>query len=290
MRWTLWTAALALAACRYHDLADAPIHGATAEQEAAIRAEMEAFDAAVGPGRTRIAGVWIEELPEGRAGQFLRARRRVELDPEDGLHRDTLVHELCHALDADEDLWKDPLMATLAEGFFDPDYADAPTDPAATRTQRSRQREAFASFCETGAVAAWAQRDRCPDDPPELEAIARFYSDRVYSAFDARPLEPGEVVAGAPAGIEDPRPASPPPGLIGVVDPDLFEGDAEGPFATRALFWLHHLGNSAPRFVAYDADGWATEQVPCALRGQRLVRADGTIWMQRTVGWQRLLP
>ena len=319
---------LAATACRYYPLDEAPIYGASPEVEAAIRSELIAFDDSVGPGRTRISGVWIDDLPDGRSGQVRRGSRKVQLDETLGMRRDTLTHELCHALDADENLWRDPLMEELAEGLFDDDYAHAPTDRVATRSARARQREAFASFCETGAVAAHAMASPCPDDPDELADIASWYASSVFRAWSSSPLTPREPVASPTGSVgivwptedpgvvvvldeddqvfyvdlytgallaEDDHPlldlatTTPPPGLIGLYDHSLVEGTSDGPFAARMTFWLHHLGVSAPRFVGLGSEGWQLEAGDCSLDGERLFPADEAIWMQQSSGWTELV-
>jgi hypothetical protein len=319
----LWL--LSMMGCRYQTLDEVDIHGATAAQEAALRAELLAFDEAVGPGRVRISGVWVEDLPEGRAGLFRRGTRRLSLDERTGLRRDTLVHELCHALDADEDLWRDPLVAELAEGLFDEDYPWAPTDPVATRSKRARQREAFAAFCETSAVAAHALARPCDDDPDDAARVGRFYRDEVFVGLHTTGFHPlrevvtdggiamvwptenpdvvvvlrgteveyVELTTGALVAEESPLlqldTLLPPPGLVGSFDLDRVAGSPEGPFAARMSFWLHHLGHSAPRWVGLGAEGWSTESGACDLVGEQAFAAGGGVWLQHDAGWTELV-
>ena len=96
-------------------LSEVPIRGGTEAQQYEVRAALVEFDAAVGAGRVEVRSVHIRRFADRRTDEELTS------------FRDSVWHELCHALEDDEGITLgEPLIARLREGLFDPAYPRTP--------------------------------------------------------------------------------------------------------------------------------------------------------------------
>lgn len=177
-----WAWAGAIGCASPDSLLELPIRGATAAQEAALRAELAAFEAATGAGRTRVRSVTVADLG-GRRGLWRPIPRRIELSEGEatGDMVRILRHELCHALDFAEGplhLEHDATYTRMAAHLHrtEGDVLGGGDDP-----ERRRKREVFALSCEEGPWMAHAHVQPCPDDDPDLSTIARHLAEVVWT-------------------------------------------------------------------------------------------------------------
>lgn len=275
-------------ACRpLRPLEDTPVLGGTPELRERVRAELAAFDAAVGPGRVELRKVvFVDGGPNVRGDDVAGAYGlgRVELAADDPQVTLTLRHELCHAVHVTDGLLDDPdpLWDEVAAGLFtlDPTYVSA-REAGHYHTADRQRHEAMASFCELGADALAALLDPCPGESPLQVDLARWLLDEVYREVEP----PGPVVDGPITTLDGWSPTEPTvsaadvEGVVAVGDglaADLVGGQRleldvtavpeedpgvrirgvytsipvgypDGPAATRGSSWLHHLQWSAPR-------------------------------------------
>lgn len=191
----------AAAACRPAvPLAEVPVRGATPREEALVRAELAAFEAAVGAGRLTLREVAFVDTIRGDedvAGAYHAGR--VLLTREDR-PTDTLRHELCHAVHQQEDLLRepDPLLDTLAAGLFTGTEVYAEALRHHYRTPRRQREEAMAAFCELGPVVLDALATPCPGEAPLAAEVAAWMASTVYVARP--PAEP--VAPAAPTTLD----------------------------------------------------------------------------------------
>jgi hypothetical protein len=194
-----WVPAVWLVACTPHfDLPDAPIVGASPALRAQLRAELAAFDAAIGPGRIVLREVRVVDQIGGDddiAGGYRNERVHLRID--DPMPTFTLRHELCHAVHVQEDLLRDahPLFDLAAAGLFTGDDTYVAALGGHYRSARRQRTEAMASFCELGPTALDALLTPCPGEAPLAADLAAWMFDHVYTAFEpGPPPEPGPVV------------------------------------------------------------------------------------------------
>ncbi|MEZ4237719.1 MAG: hypothetical protein R3F59_16535 [Myxococcota bacterium] len=184
-------AALALAAgcAQQVPLDEVPVLHGTDAQAATVQRGIAAFEAASGAGRVTLRRIVFDDV-YGALGQYDSVHQRVRLDH--ALHgavlERVLRHELCHALDFQEDLvadpdprWDDQVRTLFRLGAVDTAGLDGP---------RIRRSEAFARYCELGPLVAHALRDPCPEEAPEDTDVFRFLARRVWRASDVPPLPP----------------------------------------------------------------------------------------------------
>ncbi|MEM6925459.1 MAG: hypothetical protein AAF602_00920 [Myxococcota bacterium] len=163
-------------------LPEVPISGGTPAQRAIVETELAAFEEWTGGGRVMLSSIRIRRLRAVLAGKYRVDTPRVFLDDDLGPEQlaNTLRHELCHAVDWQEDLAGRPVpaldvfmdvMADAADErgldrWFDPDEPD------------ELRREIFARACELGPwVAGLAQLG--PDEP--LSAALSWIADEVWT-------------------------------------------------------------------------------------------------------------
>lgn len=193
--------AVPLAGCHRYTLDDVPIVGGTASQREVVRSVLDEFESATGGGRVRLSSVQLEDLQtpskvgSGVAlrGVYQRSTGRIVVDP-DGLERDlpyTVRHELCHALDFQQDLAEDPsgVWGRASEQLAaDPSWT---ADAVAGKDARSRRSEALALFCEGGTHYAHLLSPPCSSDPDGIAEIARALLGQVW--WDPPPLPTAAV-------------------------------------------------------------------------------------------------
>jgi hypothetical protein len=287
---------LLLAACTIPELlADVPIIGGTEEVQAAIRAELAAFDEATGFGRARVSKVRVKDMGD-RTGRHNRVTHTITL------HEDrridflitTLRHELCHALDQQEELSREnvELLDARAEALF---ASDVMRDDLC-KDRSCQRREAIALYCEFGPSVAHTFREPCPSDPEDGQALLQQMAEEVWTNVEPvlPPSRPQPEWASFELGGdgESPRTAgtvsqdavrlswSMAGGFFdirtgeGVEEQELLEGTDEQPPWTPTELWLTggygwvtgpwlgtvtvllHDQGYAERKVWYDGDQW----------------------------------
>lgn len=186
--------AATLAGCRSPvPLAEVEIRGGTDAQVAEARAELEAFDAWIGPGRLEVARVDFNRLREPISGKFTHGLWRIQIDddlpPEEV--RTIVRHELCHALDDAEALLEEPhpLFDPLSEAMYA--YLEEHLDGDVRRRRARRERsETLATLCELGPVATSAFLEPCPGDSPLGTDVIAWVMDEVWTAYEPDPVAP----------------------------------------------------------------------------------------------------
>jgi hypothetical protein len=162
-----------------------------------VTAELQRFDAAVGPGRVTLRAVRIERLPAGPdfevAARYAHGSDTVALSEERGLSVMPLDlrHELCHALDHQEGDLSGEVAADLAA--LDAVYPEEVVAAYADDPDQLR-REIYAALCEQGPELADLAADPCGSSPPELREVAAWLQARVWAGWTAAHL--GDVSVG----------------------------------------------------------------------------------------------
>jgi hypothetical protein len=188
----LRTLLVVLVACKEPGLlADTPIVGGSDEVRDVIRAELAAFDEATGFGRTRVSEIRVKDLQDRRSS-YDRLTRRITVDEvsESGLV-ETLRHELCHALNATEELHKEhrELYGRVADGLFSSEFV---RDDYTCATKECKSDETFAGYCQLGPWVSHALKDECSTDPKDGQLILNHLADAVWIGTDApRPTHEG---------------------------------------------------------------------------------------------------
>ncbi|MEQ1506525.1 MAG: hypothetical protein ABMB14_30130 [Myxococcota bacterium] len=300
MRW--WTmVVLASLGCAPAPLAETPIFGGTEDVRDAVRAELQAFDDAAGAGRVHLSAISLEAVDV--FGRYDPATRRITLPEEIERIGPSVRHELCHALEAEEQLVAEPstLFDALADGLFDPDSSD-PRPSSGFHTAASRREEVMATFCELGPLRTWTMAVPCAPDPTEGTELAAWLSQEVWAAYDPAPgLALGaEVHPGAlPGGAFPWQPVLTPtaePGVVGLsygfdaarttIAVDLYTGAPTGG-AVTPLDSHRALPPGLDGFVA-DVAGWETG--PAAALGfddlHHLGLSSPRLWVWSPDGWR----
>jgi hypothetical protein len=106
MRWVaVW---VVLGGCASRPLDEVPIHGGTPAQERVIREAIAEFEAWIGPGRIELGRITVGGMSRGDGRYWPDARRiRLAEELEDARLREVTHHELCHAVDHQENLLND---------------------------------------------------------------------------------------------------------------------------------------------------------------------------------------
>lgn len=182
MRARVPIALLVTAACRgTGPLPDTPVVGGSERQRELARLELADFDRAVGAGRLEIPEVRFEPRDAAGSTRLHTHAVRLDVDLDDDDVRWVLRHELCHALDFEEDLTtpRIPLLDRFADdlfaegGFVEPERVE--NDP------RLRRSEALAAACSLGHLVAQAASTPCDDDPPVFADLADWLNERVWT-------------------------------------------------------------------------------------------------------------
>ncbi len=183
-------AVAAVAGCRECEpLAETPIFGATVEQAWGIHAVLERMHDEVVPAVCLTHVRAVERFPREVGGRYNSATRGIrllrEVPPE--YLQEVLGHEICHAVDIQNDLVKG-----REDLFF---YAE----PDPIWAERRLANEAFAVTCALGrdALAAVGPAE-CPD-VPDLRAVEAIRAD-VYGGDAPAPGLVFERVASVPVG------------------------------------------------------------------------------------------
>jgi hypothetical protein len=164
--------------------------------------------------------VAFERLYGRVVGRYVPLPDRIEIDPDvrGPLLERVVRHELCHALDFDEDLVTrpHPVWDALVLRLFHLGRVDA----AGLEGPRNRRSEAFAQFCDLGPLLAQALADGCPGDPADVDYAAAWILHTVWREWDVpRFPGPGPAVASwtAPSAalFDDEF------GVLGLEDPNL---------------------------------------------------------------------
>ncbi len=159
-------------------LDEVPIEGGTAEQQAVVAAELLRFEQWSGAGRVSLVGV---ELTDGTAsweaeqeGRYNRITTKIQvsgdLQPESMAL--TLRHELCHALDVQENLLKGDVAAFDAVVDRVEREADHPLHEHRVGSRSRRRAEVFAYLCQLGPLATAMLSRPCSDIGDDYEAVA----------------------------------------------------------------------------------------------------------------------
>ena len=165
---TLILVVAVLAGCRECEpLADTPIFGASVERAWGVHAVLERMDDEVVPPVCLTHVRSVERFAKDAGGRYNSATRGIRLlheVPPDYLQR-VLGHEICHAVDLQNDLVKG-----REELFF---YEE----PSELWPERRLPNEAFADTCALGrdALAAIGTAE-CPD-VPDLRAVEAIRAD-----------------------------------------------------------------------------------------------------------------
>jgi hypothetical protein len=161
-------------------LADVPIVGGTEEVRTAIREELVAFDEVTGFGRTRISKVRLKDMGD-RTGRYNYGTHTIILhenrDTDDIIG--TLRHELCHALDQQEELSRE--HAELLDARAEPLFASEVIRDDACKARSCQRAEVFALYCEFGPSVAHTFREPCPGDPEDGQALLQWMAEDVWT-------------------------------------------------------------------------------------------------------------
>lgn len=255
-------------------------------------------------------------------GGYRSMRRLIELKEAQPHLADTLVHELCHAVDH-----QDGITHEDGETFdYDPTRPDA-----AVRSETSRRREAMALTCEAGPEALAAARsvaEACA--PARVRRALTVVLQRVYAgmpdhippvavrrtpvgawtppdgwSLDGTVLagETGEMVVGARVDGDDvwvaiapwtgdvvalperATPPAPPPPAPTYLWEDV--RSASWPDGQRAWTFRWRLASGAtlhPLLIHDEDAGWRLPEDPCGSDGLRVLDLDGHVWVVEVDG------
>jgi hypothetical protein len=199
MRFRSSVAAFVLAGCaQRYALDEVSIEGGTDEQRSAILAELERFERWIGAGRVELAGIEVSEGPGGQlkdhAGRYDRLTARIQLSGD--LHPSvfplTLRHELCHALDAQENLLVRPVPAfddVASRILHDEDH---PLNGNLGSGRRRHRAEVFAYVCQQAPLGTALLARPCPGESDEYAEVATWINDKAWTAapdISPKPLE-----------------------------------------------------------------------------------------------------
>ncbi len=161
---------LVAAGCGGHPLGEVPIRGGTPHQVQVVRAALADFERWVGAGRIELGPVTFRPMSGGWTGRYQVTSRRVQLreDLEGDALRVVTHHELCHALDHQEDLLSDEVAAFDALVAEVRDDAQHPLHARLEGSERSDRSEILANLCERGPAWTHLLTAPCPGDPAPL--------------------------------------------------------------------------------------------------------------------------
>jgi hypothetical protein len=195
--WTLlgmWTGCKPLA-----PLSEVPLLGGSQEQRALVSEQLAAFEGWSGPERVQLRSIRFVEQEGSHLGRYHLRQKRIELAPH--LTGDTLAvtlrHELCHALERQEDLVSTlPQFQNLAEDL-ELEGIDLIRD-GKLDSGVLEQSEVMALLCEEGPASTLLAQLSCPTDSPGLEVVGRWFAEQVWlgepdlglgAALTAEPLD-----------------------------------------------------------------------------------------------------
>lgn len=175
---------LACACAPARPLDQVPILGGSATQESTIRGALVFFEHEAGGGRVQLRRINVTEpVVVGASGGFDPRRREIYVDRSlsGSLLEGVVLHELCHALDAAEDITetRPESFAALAEARISPSELYPDHD--------DRVGEAFAQLCGLGRLGLQLAT-RCDTDPA-LHGAAAVVTDTVWLVAPAEPVQ-----------------------------------------------------------------------------------------------------
>lgn len=184
----------ALAGCAAFPLSEVPVEAADPEVRDRLIGVLEQFESeAVLP--VQLSEVVVE--PRADRGGYNRSRRRISLSDEltAGELEWAARHELCHALDLQNDLSRpgDVPIAAFAEDMrqrfpLTELYREGPGWLVRT--------EAFAWLCQQSPVGFGSVGEPCPDDPPGFGAVGSWVAHRAWGGRGREGTMPEAAVAG----------------------------------------------------------------------------------------------
>lgn len=209
-RWCL-VVVLGGAGCRFVPLAEVPVDGGTDEQRAIVQEVLDEIDRTLGLD-VELRKIRFANVDEHRYGAYNSVTKTVRLgfEIEEEVLRFTLRHEICHAVDFQNDLsMTDEALDPVATWYRARDWMHQ------ERTRPARK-EAFALGCGEGAAMLEAVAGACDDDPEWVTDLAAQLGEDVWSRH-----EPVEVAwrSTVPYGLDN---------AIGLVDHEVVLLDDQG--------------------------------------------------------------
>lgn len=168
-----------------YELPEVPINGGTSEQRSAIRDELLDFDGWVGPGRLKIQQIKVQKIDDGYRGRYLSGGivlvNKALSETRD--IRQLVRHELCHALDEAEELYKEPfpILDEVADQLKQTDELDIEASDQFWR------KEAFAQNCEIDPFVGYLLTKPCLREDPRISDIASWLQTYVWNSFTSPP-------------------------------------------------------------------------------------------------------
>ena len=182
-----------------------PIEGGTAQQRAAVIAELDRFEEWTGSGRIELTGIELREgfrAKKGHTGFYNRVTAKIllsgELSAEDIPM--TLRHELCHALDGQEDLLaqKQPVFDTLAEEIRSD--SKHPLHEALGSGARTHRAEVFAYVCQQAPLGTAMLSRPCAQGSNEYRDVAMWIEANAWRGTPDVDGNPSPLGASEPIG------------------------------------------------------------------------------------------
>lgn len=188
---------LLAAACTTSSLNEVRIIGGTDELRAQLRDELVRFESWVGEDRIRLSAVEITELPD-TYGQYRPVGRRIVISdaiPSEELRRVTMRHELCHAIDRQNDLLdeRQPVFDELMASLTRPEAYDPERFVPSTHGYDQPEHELFADLCERGPQYPKLLQ-ACSELPPALSAASEVLVRQVFTGQVSAASSLGDVV------------------------------------------------------------------------------------------------
>jgi hypothetical protein len=201
---------LVVAGCTLYELDEVPIDGGTPEQRDAVRRELARFETWTGPGRVRLREIrFVDQVSnaEDLNGRYMWPIPRIELDTGLSVFGTAQMtrHELCHALDRQEDLARSTSLLDGVVDRLEPGWPDG-----LYQTKREELSEAMAELCDEGPATTTLLDPECPGDPPGLGPLADWFAGTVWTGepdlwtddeLTAWPTAPPHRVSFAPDAV-----------------------------------------------------------------------------------------
>jgi len=204
---------LACGCATRHDLGEVPVEGGTASQRDAVLQELDVFAEWIGPGRIELSRIEVTSTAshlDDASGFYYgpTARIQVSADLSPSEIRETLRHELCHAVDFQGNLLDgpQPVFDTLATSI-DGDEDHALHDAVVGRSNRTMRAELLAYVCQQAPLGTALLAKPCPDESSEYSEVAEWINDHIWTGNpDVSPVashvQSSSVVEwGSPAGV-----------------------------------------------------------------------------------------
>jgi hypothetical protein len=300
---------LLLASCERHcELTEVPVRGGTDEQQQIVASTMVQMQEAVVPpvcvDHVRLGSVWWHTQAEG---VYNTVTRGIRLDRE--VDEETLVdhlrHELCHAVDVQNDLIEGGRDAREDFAFtcqVGPEplsvlWGDCPLDPDLEGTWRVQrevyglsaepppQRAQFERIGATGLVGASELIDVFETDGTLLVELIQE-EDRQALAIDPW-TGAVQVFEGMVPGAEQPSPPAP-------AGWSTRYGGMMDEQTGLVVAYFSGWEGGVRRMLAWTEEGWAPAQGPCPNESTRLFLYGSELWSAQldgvTLSWGRWVP